>query len=255
MKKPQVSVVIPTYNRPLLLRDALDSLTTQVDVPFEVAVINDAGTDVGDVVSKYKEKLQITYFSLPVNRGLPTARNTGLKYSKGEFVAYLDDDDVYLAGHLKGLSERLEAKPHLGLVYSDALLEKDVRGENGIPGIEQRVLAQDYDRSIMLRDSFICPSAVMHRRECVQTLGGFDEEMRWCYEDWDFLLKISSRYSIERVEGATVKVRLRSNQSNMSSTVNPYRDAAASVLRERYGCSDIVPKTFWEVAETLQMGR
>jgi len=254
MKKPQVSVVIPTYNRPLLLRDALDSLTTQVDVPFEVAVINDAGTDVGDVVSPYKEKLQITYFSLPVNRGLPTARNTGLKYSKGEFVAYLDDDDVYLAGHLKGLSERLEAKPHLGLVYSDALLEKDVRGKSDISGIEQRVLAQDYDRSIMLRDSFICPSAVMHRRECVQTLGGFDEEMRWCYEDWDFLLKIGSRYSIERVEGATVKVRLRSNQSNMSSTVNPYRVAAASVLRERYGCSDIVPKTFWEVAETLAMG-
>ena len=254
MKKTQVSVVIPTYNRPLLLRDALDSLTTQVDVPFEVAVINDAGTDVGDVVSKYKEKLQITYFSLPVNRGLPTARNTGLKYSKGEFVAYLDDDDVYLAGHLKGLSERLEAKPHLGLVYSDALLEKDVRGENGIPGIEQRVLAQDYDVSIMLTDSFICPSAVMHRRECVQTLGGFDEEMRWCYEDWDFLLKIGSRYSIERVEGATVKVRLRSNQSNMSSTVNAYRVAAASVLRERYGCADIVPKTFWEVAETLALG-
>jgi glycosyltransferase involved in cell wall biosynthesis len=254
MKKPQVSVVIPTFNRPLLLSDALESLTTQTDVPFEVAVINDAGTDVGNVVSQFKEKLQITYFSLPVNRGLPTARNAGLKYSSGEFVAYLDDDDLYLPGHLKALSERLEAKPHLGLVYSDALLEKDVRGKNGIPGFEQRVLAQDYDLSIMLKDSFICPSAVMHRRECVQTLGGFDEEMRWCYEDWDFLLKIGSRYGIERVEGATVKVRLRSNQSNMSSTVNPYRVAAASVLRERYGCSDIVPKTFWEVAETLQMG-
>jgi hypothetical protein len=116
------------------------------------------------------------------------------------------------------------------------------------------VLAQDYDLSIMLRDSFICPSAVMHRRECVQALGGFDEEMRWCYEDWDFLLKIGSRYSIERVEGATVKVRLRNNDSNMSSIVNGYRIAAASVLRERYGCADIVPKTFWEVAETLAMG-
>jgi len=254
MKKPQVSVVIPTYNRPLLLRDALESLTTQTDVPFDVTVINDAGTDVGDVVSQFKTEMQINYFSLPVNKGLPTARNTGLKYSSGAFVAYLDDDDIYLPGHLKALSERLEAKPLLGLVYSDALLEKDVRSKNGIRGTEQRVLAHNYDLSIMLRDSFICPSAVMHRRECVQTLGGFDEEMRWCYEDWDFLLKIGSRYGIERVDGATVKVRLRSDDSNMSSTVNSYRDAAASVLRERYGCSDIAPKTFWEVAETLQMG-
>src|SRR6266481_6200086 len=132
MKNPHVSVVIPTFNRPVLLRDALESLTTQKGVPFEVAVINDAGTNVGDVVSQYKEKLQINYFSLPVNKGLPTARNTGLKFSKGEFVAYLDDDDIYLPGHLKALSERLEAKPHLGLVYSDALLEKDVRGKSDI---------------------------------------------------------------------------------------------------------------------------
>jgi len=100
--------------------------------------------------------------------------------------------NVYLPGHLKALSERLEAKPHLGLVYSDALLEKDRQGKNGIPGIEQRVLAQDYDVSIMLRDSFNLSLTVMHRRECVQTLGGFDEEMRWCYEDWDFLLKLGS---------------------------------------------------------------
>jgi glycosyltransferase involved in cell wall biosynthesis len=251
MKKPQVSVVIPTYNRPLLLRDALESLTTQTDVPFEVAVINDAGTDVGDVVSQYKEKLQINYFSLPVNKGLPTARNTGLKYSKGEFVAYLDDDDIYLPGHLKALSERLEAKPHLGLVYSDALLEKDVRGKKGIPGIEQRVLAQDYELSIMLRDSFICPSAVMHRRECIEMVGGFDEGMRWCYEDWDFLLKIGRLYEIERVAGATVRVRLRNDGSNMSSSANVHRTKAATALRERYGCADIEPKTFWEVAETL----
>jgi hypothetical protein len=121
----------------------------------------------------------------------------------------------------------------------------------GYGTFDRRVLACEYDRNIMLRDSFIAPSAVMHRRECYERLGGFDEMMRWCYEDWDFLIRVGARYEIERVAGASVAVRLRDDGSNMSSVRSPAREAAARLLQTRHGTDDIQPKTFWEVADTL----
>jgi hypothetical protein len=82
-------------------------------------------------------------------------------------------------------------------------------------------------------------------------VGGFDETLRWCYEDWDFLLRVGARYVIERVAGASVVVRLRDDASNMSSMMKPERIKAARLLQRRHGVGEIRPKTFWEVAATL----
>lgn len=251
MHSPKVSVVVPTYNRPDLLQDALKGLAVQEGIDFDVVVINDAGVDVTDVVGRFKGFFPVKYVNLKENGRLPHARNVGITNSEGEYIAYLDDDDVFLPGHLANLVQALDTRPEVGLVYSDAILEKQEVVGGEYVTVAERVLAQDYDRSIMLHDSFICPSAVMHRRECVERVGGFDEAMRWCYEDWDFWLKVNNVYQIERVPGASVRIRLRDNGSNMSSTVNEHRRDAATALRDRYAAAEIEPKTFWEVADTL----
>jgi glycosyltransferase involved in cell wall biosynthesis len=247
-----ISVVIPTFNRPGLLSEALRSLTLQDISDFEVVVVNDAGCDVQEIVDSFSAILNIKYVNKLTNAGLAAARNSGIEASYGEYIAYLDDDDIFLPEHLRTLKNALDEWKEVGLVYSDAILQKELEVDGVVVGTRERPLKRDYDRNIMLHDSFICPSAVMNRRECIERVGGFDEEMRWCYEDWDFFLKVNTVFEIRRVAGATVKIRLRDDGSNMSSKVNRHRIDAARKLRERYGVSEIEPKTFWEVAETLE---
>ncbi len=248
---PDISVILPTHNRPHLLREALASLCEQQGSSFEVIVINDAGCDVSAVVSEFSGRLDLRYVSLAQNSGLSAARNAGLRSARGRYLAYLDDDDLYLPDHLARLAERLDRRRGLGLVYADVLLVKQRRAGDGYRTVARRILAHEYDRATMLRDSFITPSAMMHRRECIERVGGFDETLRWCYEDWDFLLRVGARYVIERVAGASAVVRLRDDASNMSSVMKPERTEAARLLQQRHGVGEIQPKTFWEVASTL----
>lgn len=250
-RAPEVTVILTTYDRPRPLREALASLRAQHGVQFEVVVINDAGCDVSEVIADFNVSLSLRYINLEQNSGSPAARNAGYRRARGRFIAYLDDDDLYLPDHLAHLAARLGCTPEVGLVYSDALLLRERRAGDNSRSVERRVLAQDYDHATMLRDCFIPPSSMMHRRECFERAGGFDETLRWCYDDWDFLLRVGAQYIIERVAGVSVAIRLRDDGSNLSSIRRPERMMAASYLQRRYGVAEIKPKTFWEVAETL----
>jgi O-antigen biosynthesis protein len=249
---PNVSVVIPTFNRPDLLAEALESVCRQDLEDFEVIVVNDAGSDVSLLIHGFSERLDLTYITLDQNGGLPAARNAGIAAARGEYIALMDDDDLWMPDHLSRLRAHLDPRPEVGLCYADVLLDRQRLIDDVYQTVDERVLAYDYDHETMMSDSFICPSSVMFRRECFTTLGGFDEAMRWCYEDWDFFLKVATAYRIERSPGVTVRTRLRESGDNMSSVVKPERLEAARTLSRRYGVGEIEPKTFWEVAETLE---
>ena len=82
-RAPDISVILPTHNRPHLLKEALASLCDQRGSSFEVIVINDAGGDVSAVVNKFSRRLDLRYVSLSQNRGLPAARNVGVRGARG----------------------------------------------------------------------------------------------------------------------------------------------------------------------------
>jgi glycosyltransferase involved in cell wall biosynthesis len=249
---PSVSVIIPTFNRADLLGEALESVCRQELRGFEVIVVNDAGEDVLPLVRSFSERVNLSYIRLERNSGLPAARNAGVATSTCGYIALLDDDDIWMPQHLSRLAALLDRRPDIGLCYSDVLLDRQQLIDGLFTTKDQRVLAYDYDHETMMSDSFICPSSVMVRRECFTKLGGFDESMRWCYEDWDFFLKVATAYRIERSPGISVRIRLRESGDNMSSVVRPERLKAARILSMRYGVGEIEPKTFWEVAETLE---
>lgn len=75
------------------------------------------------------------------NGGLPAARNVGVREARGRYLAYLDDDDLYLPDHLARLAERLERRPGVGLVYADVLLVKQQRAGDGYRTVARRILA------------------------------------------------------------------------------------------------------------------
>ena len=108
-RTPDISVILPTHNRPHLLKEALTSLCEQQGSSFEVIVINDAGCDVTAVVNKFSSRLDLRYVSLSQNRGLPAARNVGVRVARGRYLAYLDDDDRYL---LDRVAQRIALQQH-----------------------------------------------------------------------------------------------------------------------------------------------
>jgi glycosyltransferase involved in cell wall biosynthesis len=98
--QPVVSVVVPTYHRRAELRRALASIAAQGVEGVEVVVVNDAGCDVADVVDEVRDRLAIQQINLVSHRGLAVTRKIGICAARGQSLAFLDDDDVWLPGHL-----------------------------------------------------------------------------------------------------------------------------------------------------------
>ena len=119
IKNPLVSVIVPTLNRPAMLKDALASIAAQTYAPIEIIVVNDAGVDVERVVEQSRFKQRVVYLKHTTNKGLPAARNTGLKAASGDYIAYLDDDDVYYPDHIHTLVSFLLASNYK-VAYTDA---------------------------------------------------------------------------------------------------------------------------------------
>lgn len=107
---PLVSIVIPSFNRPELLRRALESLAAQLYHPLEAVVVNDAGCAVEPVVDEFRDRLSLQLIEHDRNRYLAAARNSGIKAARGEYIGYLDDDDrlyPHHIGHLMFLIQSL----------------------------------------------------------------------------------------------------------------------------------------------------
>ena len=90
---PSVSVIVPTLNRPEMLKKTLKSILNQTHQNFEIVVVNDGGEDVSEILNQINDK-RINYLTHTKNKGAAAARNTGIKNASGQFIAFLDDDDI-----------------------------------------------------------------------------------------------------------------------------------------------------------------
>jgi glycosyltransferase involved in cell wall biosynthesis len=115
-KTPQVSVIIPAYNGANYIQQAIESVLTQTYQNWELIIIDDGSTDnTRQIVQQYGDQLR--YFSQE-NQGVAAARNRGILEAKGEFIAFLDQDDWFLADKLAAQVAGFDAQPSLGLVHS-----------------------------------------------------------------------------------------------------------------------------------------
>jgi predicted hotdog family 3-hydroxylacyl-ACP dehydratase len=182
---PRVSVIIPTYNRAHLLVEAIGSVLNQTLDNLELIVVDDGSTDntecvvasVGDPRLKYVRRL---------NGGVAAARNTGLKNASGEFVAFLDSDDLFLPDKLAEQIGAMDDDPSPGLVYGLYYrLKQDgssVRQGNCYPA---------GSRYLPLRTPRIFIQTVLVKRSWLERIGGFDENLSVC-EDQDLLWRLSA---------------------------------------------------------------
>jgi glycosyltransferase involved in cell wall biosynthesis len=221
---PLVSVVIPAFNARHWISNAIDSVLTQTHQPVETIVVDDGSTDdtAAFVTSRYADILLIRQ----PNRGLSAARNAGLAAARGEFVQFLDADDVLLPAKLERQLALLQPRPELAGVYCDfEYLECD--GRRAGSGFAE-VPAGGVLRSL-LRRNFIVAHAPLLRTEVVRAHGGFDEGLSAC-EDYDLWLRLAA--AGREFHGTDdVLVLYRRTPGSMSGDVRRQAQQTLKVLR------------------------
>jgi glycosyltransferase involved in cell wall biosynthesis len=213
---PKVSVIVPTYNRSHFVCDAIDSILNQTFKDFEVITVDDGSTDnTQGVLQKYGSRL---YYIYQQNHGLPAARNTGIEAAKGEYIAFLDDDDLWFPEKLEKQVKFLDANPDIGLVHAFT----EVVDERGLLLAEEtKNRLKQYKKSMQLgytyggisRMGIMFMSSVMVRKSCLELVGYFDSTLDCGREDWDFALRFALKYRIATLLEPLVKYRLHQSST------------------------------------------
>ena len=191
---PKVSVIIPTYNRANLLPRAVRSVLSQTYLDYEIIVVDDCSTDsTPEVVAAWKDE-RVRYISHSVNRRQSGALNTGIENARGEYVAFLDDDDEWLPIKLGNQIAALEASgPNVGLVYG-WLDQSDDQSGRTRPQY-RKTMSGDVSRELLALRIPGPTITLLVRTKLARDLGGFDETLN-VHNDLDFLVRASQLCNI-----------------------------------------------------------
>jgi glycosyltransferase involved in cell wall biosynthesis len=191
----RVSIIIPTHNRPHMLRRAVESARA-AGADVEVVVVDDASTDETAEVCRALEG--ITYVRLEHNQGVAGARNVGLLASSADYIALLDDDDLRLPGSLDRQAAALDAEAAAGFVCGSMLMaDQDGRltGEVSVPGHPGGDAFWDLLELVFP----VMPISVVIRKECFTRVGLFDSGLPGL-DDWDIFVRIAELYPVAIVD-------------------------------------------------------
>ncbi len=205
----KVSVVIPAYNSMLYLPETVESVLKQTFSDFEVLIVNDGSSD---QIVEWASGLVDPRVKLisQENQGTPGARNTGIAHAQGEYVAFLDADDLWEPTKLEKQVRCLEDNPAVGLVNTWTVLVDQLglpTGKVATPQAEGDVWKQ-----ISVYQFLIC-SSVLVRRCCFETVGLFDRNLLFS-EDWDLWIRIASHYSFAVIKQPLVRYRVHPNNKS-----------------------------------------
>jgi glycosyltransferase involved in cell wall biosynthesis len=215
---PLISVILPTYNRGWIVTEAIESVLAQADVAFELIVVDDGSTDdTPRLLESYGNRIRVLR---QPNRGVSAARNRGIRASTGALLAFLDSDDLWLPGKLAAQAAFFATHPDALICQTEETWIR--RGLRVNPGRRHRKESgMIFERSLHL--CLVSPSAVMIRRQLLDRVGLFDEDLPAC-EDYDLWLRVSCRYPIHLIDAAlTVKRGGHDDQLSRQPSLDRYR--------------------------------
>ena len=216
MKEVLVSVIIPAYNAGLYIEETVRSVLAQTHKNLELIIINDGSTDNQDVIINklLSEDKRIQYITQK-NAGVSAARNHGYKLSKGEYLGFLDADDIWSSGNIEKKLEKFELDEELGLVHSDAMIINSASQETGeiIRGKEGWLLED------LLGWEGTCipaPSSILVKRKVIEKTGAFNTGLANA-ADQEFFFRVAKYFKVGRVPIPLWSYRIHSN--NMHNNV------------------------------------
>lgn len=187
---PRVSAIITTYNRKGFVQEAVDSVLAQTYGDLELIVVDDGSTDdTGEALQGYDEKLRYVFQK---NEGASAARNCGLELAQGEFVAFLDSDDLWLPKKLEMQVACMGEHHDSQICYTDEIWIR--RGRRVNPKKRHaKYSGEIYPHCLPL--CIISPSSALMRRGLFEEVGVFDPALPVC-EDYDLWLRVAARYPV-----------------------------------------------------------
>lgn len=195
MKKPLVSIIIPTYKSGETLLRAIDSVLGQTYENFEIIVVDDNNPDTPERLStqklmqKYCGNEKVQYVLHEKNKNGSAARNTGVRHSAGEFLCFLDDDDYFMPEKLKFQVDYMLSHPE----YDGNYCWRIDRGEE-ICG----TYVGDLTKEILTLEFSPVTSAIMITKHSYDAINGFDESYRR-HQDFEFILRFFEKFSISYI--------------------------------------------------------
>ena len=210
-----VTVIIPTYkNRGGLTRSVDSVLAQDYEGLIEVIVVDDNNPNSDDrkntqtLMQKYSDNPKVVYICHEKNKNGAAARNTGIKASKGDYIAFLDDDDLFLNGKLTKQVYYLDAHLEFDAVYCLA--------RRGKYGCSQKVLEGNCTRDILMLESNFYTPSLMFRRDALEKNNGFDESFRR-HQDYELLLRFFDEgYKIGCVPEVLIEIGLNMGENSPS---------------------------------------
>ncbi len=252
INNPLVSVIIPTYKRSDYLIRAIESVINQTYSPIEIIVVDDNDgdnefrKDTKKNVGKYIASNNIIYVEHEFNKGISAARNTGLESAKGEYIAFLDDDDEFLPEKIAlQVACFQSSNSSVGLVYGSFIrFETDSNTERIIKpkhaGNLQNILGLNHIGS---------PSMVMCTKKAIDKVNGFDVTFR-SREDIDFYYRLAKHYNFSYVQDVIMKYYIHPNIQ--LSKIHTDKIAYMIQFIEKYGLELENPVSRWsEIQERL----
>ncbi len=225
---PRISVVIPAYNCVATVAETIQSVLDQTFEDVEVLVINDGSTDATlETVSAFGDpRVRVHSFE---NGGLAVSRNRGIALARGEFVAFLDADDLWTPDKLADQLAALEAHPEAALAYS---LTDHIDMQGNYLGLcSHHFVNGDVYAELMKFCFLACGSNPLVRKSVLDEVGGFDPVFNPA-EDWDLWLRIARRFPFVGVPKPQILYRL--NAFSMSSNVQKMEQSILRVLDKGY---------------------
>lgn len=196
-QNPKVSVVIPTYNRAHLLPKAIQSVLNQTYQDLEIVLVDDGSTDnTEEVIKDFKDE-RIRYIRHNQNKGASAARNTGIRESRGKYIAFQDSDDEWFLDKLKQQIEAFaDTSPEVGIVYSGFYrIEADKKiylPNDHLPQKEGNI------HNELLEGNFVGTPTVLVKKECFENKKYFDENLP-ALEDWELWIELSKYYHFKYI--------------------------------------------------------
>ena len=192
--KPQVSVIIPTYNRGWIIEEAIHSVLAQDYTEFELIVVDDGSTDqTSNILDAYGNVIKVLSQK---NKGVSAARNRGIAEASGKFIAFLDSDDLWHPQKLSAQINFFNQTPEALICQTEEVWIRNGFRVNPKKR-HKKPSGMIFEPSLEL--CLVSPSAVMIRRSLFDRVGEFDETLPAC-EDYDLWLRISCRFSIYLID-------------------------------------------------------
>ncbi len=206
---PQVSVIIPTYNRRTFVQQAIDSVLAQTYTDYEIIVVDDGSTDgTGEALAaRYGDRIRYVWQE---NQGESVARNCGIETSRAEYVAFLDSDDMWLPAMLRRLLAFFETKPEVAMVFCQKWLMDSSARQLDTPPQGLGLEPADWTLERLCLENPVSLGAVLIRRSTLEQVGGFDPSIEFG-EDWDLWLRLRRHWDFAFLPEPLTLIRVHLN--------------------------------------------